>query len=123
MQFTSAMNDDFNTPLAISALFDLANEVNRWLDKDIATTEALEQVVNIFKELGGDVLGITPAEKQGGAGGNVEREAGLIELLIEMRLEARKAKNFAQADAIRDRLTKLGVTLEDGAKGTTFRVS
>jgi cysteinyl-tRNA synthetase len=122
MQFTSAMNDDFNTPLAISALFDLGNETNRWLDKDIANRETLEQVANIYKELGGDVLGITPAEKAG-ASGNAERENGLIEMLIEMRLEARKTKNFAQADAIRDRLTKLGVTLEDGAKGTSYRVS
>ncbi len=123
MQMTSAMNDDFNTPLAISALFDIGAEVNRWLDKGIGTKEVLEQAENVYSEFGGDVLGIVATGNAAAGSGSAERERGLIELLIEMRLEARKAKNFAQADAIRDRLAKLGVVLEDGPKGTSFRVS
>jgi cysteinyl-tRNA synthetase len=122
MSFTSAMNDDFNTPLAISTLFDLGSEVNRWLDKDIANIEVLKQAESVYTELGGDVLGIVATETAGAGGGSAERERGLIEMLIEMRLDARKAKNFAQADAIRDRLARLGIMLEDGPKGTSFRL-
>jgi cysteinyl-tRNA synthetase len=121
MLFTSAMNDDFNTPLAISALFDLGNDVNRWLDKQIASRETLEQVNALYKELGGDVLGIV-ASDSAAKGGNAERESKLIEMLIATRLEARAAKNFAQADAIRKRLAEIGVLLEDGPKGTSYKI-
>ncbi len=119
--FTSAMNDDFNTPLAISSLFDLASDINRWLDKDIVTRAVLEQCAALYNDLGGNVLGIVAAQDAGG-GGDAEREGKLIEMLIESRLDARKAKNFGQADAIRERLAALGIVLEDGAKGTTYRV-
>jgi len=123
MQFASAMNDDFNTPLALSALFDLGTDVNRWLDKQIASREVLEQAAAVYKELGGDVLGVVAPEATAAtAGGNAAREAALIEMLIGMRLEARKARNFAQADEIRNRLAQIGVVLEDGPKGTSFRV-
>ncbi|MCX6017083.1 MAG: cysteine--tRNA ligase [Chloroflexi bacterium] len=123
MQFASAMNDDFNTPLALSVLFDLGTDVNRWLDKQIATREVLEQVNMVYRELGGDVLGVVARESSGAAGsGNAQREAALIEMLIGMRLDARKARNFAQADEIRNQLTKIGVMLEDGPKGTSYKV-
>ena len=121
MLFTSAMNDDFNTPLAISTLFELGNDVNRWLDKQIASRETLEQVNALYKELGGDVLGIV-ASDSAGAGGNAERESKLIEMLIATRIEARAAKNFAQADAIRKSLAEIGVLLEDGPKGTSYKL-
>lgn len=121
MRFASAMNDDFNAPLALSTLFDVGTEVNRWIDKGIATREALEQADNIFRELGGDVLGVIRPGDAPSGGGSVAREAGLIELLIELRAQARASRDFAQADLIRNRLVALGVTLEDGARGTTYR--
>jgi cysteinyl-tRNA synthetase len=120
--FAMAMYDDFNTPLAISALQELTTDVNRWLDKGIASKDVLEQVSNIYAELGGDVLGIIADDGTSAGGGSAEREAGLIQMLIDMRMEARKSKNFAQADAIRDRLAKLGVVLEDGVKGTSYHI-
>ena len=55
-------------------------------------------------------------------GGNAEREGKLIEMLIATRLEARAAKNFAQADAIRKSLAEIGVLLEDGSKGTSYKI-
>ena len=67
MRFASAMNDDFNAPLALSVLFDLGTEANRWIDKGIASREALEQADNIFRELGGDVLGVIRAVEVAGA--------------------------------------------------------
>jgi cysteinyl-tRNA synthetase len=123
MQFASAMNDDFNTPLAMSVLFDLGTDVNRWLDKQIASREVLEQVSSIYKELGGDVLGVIARDSTAtAASGNAQREASLIEMLISMRLEARKTRNFTQADEIRNQLAKIGVVLEDGPKGTSYKV-
>jgi len=122
MRFASAMNDDFNAPLALSVLFDLGTETNRWIDKGIAAREALEQADNIFRELGGDVLGVIRAS-EAAASGSAAREAGLVQMLIELRAQARGSRDFARADAIRNQLAALGVTLEDGAKGTGFRVS
>jgi cysteinyl-tRNA synthetase len=122
LQFASVMNDDFNTPLAIGALFDLSTEVNRWIDKGIATKEALEHANQIYTELGGDVLGVVASDEAKSDSGNAAREAQLIEWLIQLRLDARKAKDFARADEIRKRLSELGVVLEDGPKGTAYRI-
>jgi cysteinyl-tRNA synthetase len=124
MRFVSAMNDDVNTPLALAALQDMTTDVNRWLDKGIATREVLEQVIEIYHDLGGDVLGVVRDQAaSSGDSGSAEREAALIEMMIGMRADARKAKDFARADEIRQRLTDIGVTLEDGPKGTSWRVS
>ena len=122
MQFTSVMNDDFNTPLAISALFDLGTEVNRWIDKGIATQSALQDTDNIFREMGGEVLGVIANSEAKADSGSAAREAQLIELMIQMRADARKAKDFARADGIRQQLSAIGVTLEDGPKGTSYRI-
>jgi cysteinyl-tRNA synthetase len=67
------------------------------------------------------VLGIVPEEASAG-NANAEREEGLIRLLIDLRAAARSARNFAEADTIRKRLTELGVTLEDRPDGTIWRV-
>ncbi|MEI7466613.1 MAG: DALR domain-containing protein [Chloroflexota bacterium] len=123
MQFTSAMNDDFNAPIALSVLFDLSKDMNSAIDAGNASRIVLEQASQVFKELGGDVLGVVRNETKAVANGNAEREAALIEMLLEMRLEARKAKDFARSDAIRDRLSKAGVVLEDGVKGTSWRIA
>jgi cysteinyl-tRNA synthetase len=122
MRFVSAMNDDFNTPLALGALQDMTTDVNRWLDKGIATQDVLEQVANIYKELAGDVLGVVRDQAAASDSGSAEREAALIEMMIQMRAEARKAKDFTRADEIRKRLTDIGITLEDGPKGTSWKV-
>ncbi len=123
MQFTSAMNDDFNAPIALSVLFDLSKDMNSTIDAGNASRIVLEQAAQVFKELGGDVLGVVRNETKAVTNGNAEREAALIEMLLEMRLDARKAKDFARSDAIRDRLAKAGVVLEDGVKGTSWRVA
>jgi cysteinyl-tRNA synthetase len=123
MLFASAMNDDFNAPLALSSLFDMSREVNNAISNGIASKPVLEQASAIYKELGGDVLGIVRDEDAQQDSGSAERVAELVEMFIEMRQEARKAKDFAQADVIRDRLAKIGVVLEDGPKGTTYRIA
>lgn len=123
------MDDDFNTPEAVAVLFDLANEVNR--DK---SAEAAKQL----KALGG-VLGLLQREPQeflqSGFGGSdvtlpVITASGTaaqshtpesINHLIEARIAAKQAKNYAEADRIRKELLAAGIVLEDGASGTTWR--
>jgi len=124
MRFTSAMNDDFNAPLALSALFDMSKDLNTAIDESTASKTVLEQADAIYTELGGNVLGIIQSDaKTANGSGNAEREAGLIQMLIDMRLDARKAKDFSRADNIRSQLSKIGVILEDSAQGTTYRIS
>jgi cysteinyl-tRNA synthetase len=122
--FVAAMDDDFNAPGALAALYDLTREVNTLLNSDQAVGKnVLEAIDTIYRELGGDVLGIVPDEEAAASGANAEREASLIRLLIELRAEARANKDFARSDQIRDELAALGITLEDRADGTIWRAS
>jgi len=109
--FGAAMDDDFNTPIAVATLFDLASEVNRSRSPALARQ---------LRQLGG-VLGLlqrAPADfLRGGDSVDIAR----VEGLIAERSAAKKARNFAEADRIRAALAADGVVLEDGAAGTTWR--
>lgn len=119
-RFVAAMNDDFNTPQALAVLFDLARAANSLTAPGQRVSNAdLEAVNEMFTQFGGDVLGLVP-EVLPTAGGHLEGD--LIELLISLRQEARKARDYATGDRIRDRLKELGVQLEDGPEGTTYRI-
>ena len=76
----------------------------------------------MFEAFAGDVLGVVRDQAAASDAGSAEREAALIEMMIQMRADARKAKDFARADEIRKRLTEIGVTLEDGPKGTSWKI-
>jgi cysteinyl-tRNA synthetase len=120
--FKMVMDDDFNAPKAIAILQDLTRDVNTLLNSGTAIGQPVLQAINAtYNELGGTVLGIIPAAES--ATSNSQREAGLIQLLIDMRTQARKSKNFAESDRIRDELAKLGVALEDRADGTIWRAN
>ncbi|CCK17623.1 Cysteinyl-tRNA synthetase [Cronobacter universalis NCTC 9529] len=114
------MNDDFNTPEAYSVLFDMAREVNRLKAED---SSAANQLAAHLRKLAA-VLGLLEQEPeqflQSGAQTS-DDEVAEIEALIVKRLEARKAKDWAAADAARDRLNEMGIILEDGPQGTTWR--
>ncbi len=116
-----AMDDDFNTSAAFAVLFDFNKAVNTLLNADASAARgALEAIDAFYRETGGQVLGVIP--ETASTAGDAEREAGLIRLLIELRAEARKRKDFATSDAIRNRLAELNITLEDGKDGTTWKV-
>jgi cysteinyl-tRNA synthetase len=121
-RFVSAMDDDFNAPVAVGVLHDLTREVNTLLNSGEAVgKKTLEAIDQLYRDLGGSVLGIVPSSETAETGVDASRQDGLIQLLIEMRAEARARKDFAAADTIRQRLTDLGVVLEDRADGTVYK--
>ena len=120
-KFEEAMNDDLNTSIALSVLFDLVRLTNTVLEKAAATRETLGAVDNLFTRLGGDVLGVVKQEYAEEAGANDEAVGALVGLLIEQRASARQAKDFAAADAVRDKLDEAGIVLEDKPEGTQWR--
>jgi cysteinyl-tRNA synthetase len=118
-RFRQAMEEDFNAPGAIAVLFDLTREVNIALAAGKGPGRAdLEGFAALYRELAGDVLGLIPRTDAGAAG----RESSLIQLLIALRDEARMRKDWTLSDSIRDRLTGIGVVLEDGKDGTTWKI-
>ncbi|MEL7935746.1 cysteine--tRNA ligase [Pseudomonas delhiensis] len=120
-RFAAAMDDDFNTPEAVAVLFEMAREVNRLREADLQGAAALAAKLRGLAGLLG-VLQLEPdAFLQAGAAGKVD--AAQVEALIQARLEARAAKNWAESDRIRDELTAMGVVLEDGKGGTTWRLA
>jgi cysteinyl-tRNA synthetase len=117
-----ALDDDFNAPVAVSALFEFSRSVNALLAETPPPTSGdLALIDALYQEIGGQVLGIVPAQAAGSRL-SAEREAGLIRLLIELRAEARQRKDFAAADKIRDQAKALGVVLEDGKEGTSWKI-
>jgi cysteinyl-tRNA synthetase len=113
------MDDDFNSPVALATLFDLAREINRVRATDPAEARAL---AGRLRELGGilGLLGRDPAQflKGHAVSGTGDAE---IEALIAARTAARTGKNWAESDRIRDDLKARGVILEDKAGATTWR--
>jgi len=122
-RFIAAMDDDFNAPNALAALYDMTREVNNLLNGGALVGVGVLQAIDAaYREMGGDVLGIVP-EHVLGSSENPERESKLIELLIELRKLARQNKDYALSDRIRDELNSVGISLEDGAGGTIWRVN
>ena len=108
--FRAAMNDDFNTPLALACLFELASQLNRTRSpQDAALLKGLGRTLGVLQQL-------PRAYLQGGAALDATR----IEALIAERAAAKKVRDFASADRIRDQLAEHGVVLQDSAAGTTW---
>ena len=113
-----AMNDDFNTPILIAQLFEGVKFINLLNDgKESLTAVDLEIFVKTIKVFIHDVLGL---ESEKALDGNTDKLEGTVNMLIEMRKQARENKNFALSDQIRDQLVGLGIQLKDGKEGTTF---
>lgn len=116
--FKAAMDDDFNTPGALAVLFELAREINKVKNDDTAQANILAARL---KQLGG-VLGLLEQAPETFLQGSADNDdVAEIEALIRQRNEARAAKNWAAADEARNKLTAMGIVLEDGANGTTWR--
>ena len=118
-RFKEAMDDDFNTPEAYSALFDMAREINRLKTDDVTAASLLGARM---RELA-DILGLLSQDPETFLQGGVGEDDNVAEIegLIQQRLDARAAKDWAAADDARDKLLAMGIILEDGAQGTTWR--
>jgi cysteinyl-tRNA synthetase len=121
-RFTEAMNDDFNTAIAIACLFDLAKIAHAALGSG-AAKGTLELIDERFRVLGGDVLGLVTDKMTERAGDGGETLDAVMRLVIDLRAEARKAKDFATADKIREALKDADLTLEDRSDGTVWKRS
>jgi cysteinyl-tRNA synthetase len=122
-KFTEAMDDDFNAPIALATLQTFTRDVNTLLNSGETVGRAtLEAIERFYADYGGGVLGIIPTIEAAN-NADAQREAGLINMLIEMRKQARVNKQYAVSDQIRDRLAELGVMLEDRAEGTVYRIA
>ncbi len=118
-----AMDDDFNSPIVISHLFEACRFINQLVDKKETITpaglEALKQVVNTFVF---DILGL----KSEAEGGNAQREEAFghaIDLLLQLRAKAKAAKDWATSDQIRDELAAYGFEVKDTKEGATWKLN
>ena len=111
-QFVEAMDDDFNTPRALAAMFGLAREINRRKDEGADVLDAQDTL----RELSG-ILGISLDETA-----ETSDASPFVQMLVNVRTELRAARQFDIADSIRDRLSDLGVTIEDTPEGTEWRM-
>jgi cysteinyl-tRNA synthetase len=118
-KFEQAMDDDFNSAQAVAVMFDFTREVNRAIaENENLNKDFYNNVKSFLKKTAEDVLGVISFQKKESL---PSLEDDLIELLINIRTEAKKEKNYALSDKIRDELKNLGVILQDTKDGTSFK--
>ncbi|MFV5684514.1 cysteine--tRNA ligase [Flavobacterium sp. GB2R13] len=115
-----AMNDDFNTPILIAQLFEGVRFIN--LLKEGKETLTIEDLKTFTAAINGFVFDVLGLEDEKISDSNNDKLEGTVNMLIEMRKQARDNKNFALSDQIRDQLIALGIQLKDGKEGTTFSI-
>ena len=113
VQFETAMDDDFNTADAIAAIYELVRYINKTVKENVSK-EFAEKEMAMLESLC-HALGINKEKEQA-----ADEDTALIEELIAKRTEAKKNKNFAEADAIRDKLTEMGITIKDTRQGVQW---
>ncbi len=123
--FEEAMDEDFNTAEALAVLFNLTREVNNLLNSDEEISEGvLSEIDSFYRTYGGDVLGIVPektVQHDSDDADAYKMEEDLIKALIDTRDELREAKQWEQADKIRDKLSELGIIIEDKKEKVAWR--
>ena len=115
--FIDAMDDDFNTPIALSVLFDLAHEIQRLRDKDMDAAAAHGALLRYLSA----TLGILQSDPDASFKSGMTEDVVKIESLIAARQQARRDRNWAEADKIRDQLAAMSIVIEDGQNGTTWK--
>lgn len=116
-----AMNDDFNTPILIAHLFEGVKIINTVNDgKATISEEDLVKLKELFSQFVFDVLGLMPEQKETG---NNDIANNIMEVLLELRQEAKTNKNYALADSIRDNLAKINITIKDSKEGATWEMN
>ena len=119
--FVNAMDEDFNTPRALAALFEMSKEINRFLDEQKkVNSKILEDAYDHFSELG-TALGLFQYQKTKDVGKKIVDD--LVQLLLDLRDELRKKKDYGLSDEIRDRMKQLGLVIEDTAEGHKWKLT
>lgn len=120
--FTKAMDDDFNTALAIAEIFDFTKEINKLLKKNEMKKKEAQNLLEIYSDLL-NVLGLDMEKAtSSGQDGHSDLAEKAIQILIDLRQEAKKNKDFQTADKIRDSLSEIGVQLEDTRAGVKWKI-
>ena len=115
----TAMDDDFNTPILIAHLFDGVRIINSVKDgKESLNSVDLEKLKNIFNTFVTDILGFISSKESGG--NNLTNE--VMDLVLQLRTNAKKSKDFETADLIREELDKAGIQIKDGREGSSWEV-
>lgn len=131
--FLTKMDDDFNTGGAMGDLFEMVRVLNRLIDSEQleepakrtpALLASLQTGMSILKELGW-ILGIflKPPKQSSGNDNTAKLLDGVMQLVIQLRADARAKRDFATSDAVRDGLSKIGISMQDGKNGTTWEAS
>ena len=114
----SALNEDFNTPIALAHLFDAAKYVNLVNDGKESLSPADKEIFAVFlNQIVTDVLGLKPEQEAG-----TEKIEGLMNMIISMRADAKNKKDFATSDFIRDQLKEIGIEIKDSKEGSSFSI-
>ena len=113
------MNDDLNTAVALSVMFDLVKSAERLLDSEETTKETCDAVDRSFRRMGGDVLGIVRDAYADLSAGEHQKLKQLLDALMKKRTEARKRKKYDVSDAIRDATTEANIQVFDSPDGTS----
>lgn len=117
-KLVAALADDFNTAMAFGVLFDVVREVNAYKHRQGNALQVLQKAFDILEAFAGNIFGVLQVEGTQDAG----LVDSLLDLLLGLREELRKEKNFALSDQIRDQLANLGVTIEDTPQGPRWKV-
>jgi len=114
-----AICDDFNTPIVISYLFEAASLINKIIDgKEKINKEGLEYLNNFFEKWLIDILGIKDEQESN----MMPKIEGLVNLVLDIRKQARENKDWAKSDEIRDKLSELGIKIKDGKEGISWNL-
>ena len=115
----AAMNDDFNTPITLSHLFEGVRIINSVNDlKETITEDDKNILVKMMHEMVYEVLGLKAEDSQ-----DSSKLDGLMQMILQQRVEAKQRKDFATSDKIRDKLKEIGFDIKDGKDGTTYSVN
>ena len=123
-QCYEALNDDFNTPIVISHLFDATRIINQIVDKKATITlEVLNALTQTFELFAFDLLGLKVASGNGGSEAREEAYGKVVDMLLEQRMKAKANKDWATSDMIRDQLAALGFEVKDTKDGFTWKLN
>jgi cysteinyl-tRNA synthetase len=118
-QVYESLNEDFNTPLALAALFEGVRAINAVQDAKLKIDEKNKAIlVQVYSEIVFDVLGLQAESNQ-----NEHIVDGIMQMVLEQRKLAKQRKDFSASDAIRDQLKALGIEVKDGKEGSTYHIN